>query len=234
VPGGGLSGQRSDCREFCEQSIEALTTKSTLDPRLRFLPQRPGAPESLFPFLGQKHPAHASIFAFQTLNKVLFDKQLQVAGEGRPVYVHVLSQAMDRDRRNLGKDSKQPKLRGREPTRRQNLVIELSDHTIGPPNITADTASHCAGIYLVAHRLPHWLIDVSTLTFYSVCSPLSSMPKATGLKLVLFSDDNELVSGMTKVRVYHLASAIASVNVTAGATPIVSGLTYSQGSKYPC
>ncbi len=56
--------------------------------------------------------------------------------------------------------------------------------------------------------------------------------KATGLKLVLFSDDNELVSGMTKVRVYHLASDLASVSVTAGATPIVSGLTYSQGSKY--
>src|SRR3989442_13743391 len=97
MPGGGLSGQRSDCREFCEQSIEAFTTKSTLDSSLRFLPQRPCTPESLFPFLGQKHPAHASIFAFLTANKVLFDKQLQVAGEGRPVYVHVLSQAMDRD-----------------------------------------------------------------------------------------------------------------------------------------
>ena len=56
--------------------------------------------------------------------------------------------------------------------------------------------------------------------------------KATGLKFVVFSDDNELVSGMTKVRVYHLASDIATVNVTAGATPIASGLTYSQGSKY--
>ena len=56
--------------------------------------------------------------------------------------------------------------------------------------------------------------------------------KATGLKLVVFSDDNELVSGMTKVRVYHLASNLASVNVTAGATLLASGLTYSQGSKY--
>jgi len=56
--------------------------------------------------------------------------------------------------------------------------------------------------------------------------------KAAGLKLVLFQDDNELVGGMTKVRVYHLASDIASVSVTAGATPIVSGLTYRQGSKY--
>ncbi len=56
--------------------------------------------------------------------------------------------------------------------------------------------------------------------------------KATGLKLMVFSDDNELVSGMTKVRVYHLASDLASVSVTAGATPIVCGLTYSQGSKY--
>lgn len=56
--------------------------------------------------------------------------------------------------------------------------------------------------------------------------------KATGLKLVVFSDDNELVSGMTKVRVYHLASNLATVNVTAGATPIASGLTYPQGSKY--
>ena len=56
--------------------------------------------------------------------------------------------------------------------------------------------------------------------------------KASGLKLVLFQDDNELVSGMTKVRVYHLASDIASVSVTAGATPIASGLAYRQGSKY--
>jgi hypothetical protein len=56
--------------------------------------------------------------------------------------------------------------------------------------------------------------------------------KASGLKLVLFQDDNELVSGMTKVRVYHLAPDLAPVSVTAGATPIVSGLTYPQSSKY--
>jgi Domain of unknown function (DUF4397) len=56
--------------------------------------------------------------------------------------------------------------------------------------------------------------------------------KASGLKLGLFSDDNELVSGMTKIRVYHLAPNIGSVSVTEGATPIVSGLTYPQGSKY--
>jgi hypothetical protein len=146
MPGDGLSNQCSDCRELFEQSIEAFTAKCTLDPSLRFLPQWPGTLEHLFPFLGQKHPAHASIFTFLTANKVLFDKQLQIASEGRPVYVHVLGQAMDRDRRNLRKDSKQSKLRDREPTRRQYLVIELGDNTIGPPNIAADTTARCAGI----------------------------------------------------------------------------------------
>ena len=52
---------------------------------------------------------HAPIFTFLTANEVLFDEQLQVACEGRPVHFHGLSQTMDRDRCNLGKGGKESK-----------------------------------------------------------------------------------------------------------------------------
>jgi len=105
MPGDGLCSQCSDCREFSEQTIEAFTTKRLLDARLRFLPERPGTPERLLPFLGQTDLPRASIFAFFAANQVPLDEQFQVAGEGRPVHFHDLGQAVDRDRRCLGKGS---------------------------------------------------------------------------------------------------------------------------------
>src|SRR5215470_743521 len=101
MTGDGLLSQRPDRREFSEQTLEAFTTKRTLDARLRFLPERPGASERLLPFLGQIDLPRASIFAFLTLDQALLDEQFQVAREGRPVHIHDLGQAVDRDRRCL-------------------------------------------------------------------------------------------------------------------------------------
>jgi Domain of unknown function (DUF4397) len=56
--------------------------------------------------------------------------------------------------------------------------------------------------------------------------------KATGIKLGLFSDDNELVRGKTKVRVYHFAPDVGSIRVLADAVPIAVGLAYSGASRY--
>lgn len=56
--------------------------------------------------------------------------------------------------------------------------------------------------------------------------------KATGLSLETFIDDNQLVTGMAKVRVYHLSPGAGTVNVSTGEKTVITGLAYQQASDY--
>ncbi len=55
---------------------------------------------------------------------------------------------------------------------------------------------------------------------------------ATGFSLQIFIDDNSVVSGSAKVRVYHLSPGAGTVNVTADGNTLVNGLGYQQASNY--
>jgi len=55
---------------------------------------------------------------------------------------------------------------------------------------------------------------------------------ATGLSLEVFIDNNQLSSGMAKVRVYHLSPGTGTINVSDGTNPVIAGLNYKQASNY--
>lgn len=54
----------------------------------------------------------------------------------------------------------------------------------------------------------------------------------TNLSMDVFQDNNLVSSGLAKVRMYHLAPSIGTVNVTSGSNTFVSGLAYAQASNY--
>ncbi len=54
---------------------------------------------------------------------------------------------------------------------------------------------------------------------------------STGFSLAAFADNN-LVSNMAKVRVYHLSPDVGAVNVAAGGSTVITGLTYTNASGY--
>ncbi len=54
---------------------------------------------------------------------------------------------------------------------------------------------------------------------------------STGFSLAAFADNN-LVSNMAKVRVYHLSPDAGAVNVAAGGSTVITGLTYTNASGY--
>lgn len=55
---------------------------------------------------------------------------------------------------------------------------------------------------------------------------------ATGFSLQVFADNNLVVSGSAKVRVYHLSPGTGTVNVTSDGSAVVNGLAYPQASDY--
>jgi uncharacterized protein DUF4397 len=55
---------------------------------------------------------------------------------------------------------------------------------------------------------------------------------STGLSLEVFTDNNQLSSGMAKVRVYHLSPGTGTVNVSDGNNMVIAGLGYPQASHY--
>ncbi len=55
---------------------------------------------------------------------------------------------------------------------------------------------------------------------------------ATGFSLQVFVDNNSVVSGSAKVRVYHLSPGTGSVNVSVDGNTLVNGLVYPQASDY--
>ena len=55
---------------------------------------------------------------------------------------------------------------------------------------------------------------------------------ATGFSLQVFADNNLVVSGSAKVRVYHLSPGTGTVNITADGSALVNGLAYPQASDY--
>lgn len=54
----------------------------------------------------------------------------------------------------------------------------------------------------------------------------------TNLSLEVFVDNNLITPGMAKVRVYHLSPNAGPVNVAAGSTTILQGITYQKASGY--
>ncbi|WP_376794833.1 DUF4397 domain-containing protein [Thermogemmatispora sp.] len=55
---------------------------------------------------------------------------------------------------------------------------------------------------------------------------------ASNLGLQAFVDNNQLGSGMAKVRVYHLSPNAGPVDIAAGGKTVISGLTYKNASDY--
>jgi len=55
---------------------------------------------------------------------------------------------------------------------------------------------------------------------------------AAGFSLQVFVDDNSVISGSAKVRVYHLSPGTGTVNVTADGNTLVNSLAYQQASNY--
>ena len=55
---------------------------------------------------------------------------------------------------------------------------------------------------------------------------------SSGFSLAAFADDNLLSGSMASVRVYHLSPDAGPVNVAAGNSTVISGLTYENGSSY--
>ncbi len=78
----------------------------------------------------------------------------------------------------------------------------------------------------------------SSMSDMASCNPgvaytiFSYGTQKTGIKLGMFEDDNALTIGMTKVRVYHLASQTGALDVLANTTTLVNGLTYPNASSY--
>src|SRR6266480_463378 len=56
--------------------------------------------------------------------------------------------------------------------------------------------------------------------------------KSTGLSLHVFTDNNHLSSGMTKLRVYHLSPGTGTVSVSNGNNTVISELSYPEASNY--
>ena len=55
---------------------------------------------------------------------------------------------------------------------------------------------------------------------------------ASGFSLAAFGDNNLVSNNMAKVRVYHLSPDAGPVNVAAGGSTVISGLTYTNASGY--
>ncbi len=55
---------------------------------------------------------------------------------------------------------------------------------------------------------------------------------ASGFSLAAFADNNLVSGNMAKVRVYHLSPDAGPVNVAAGGSTVISGLTYTNASGY--
>lgn len=55
---------------------------------------------------------------------------------------------------------------------------------------------------------------------------------AANLGLQAFVDNNQLSSGMAKVRVYHLSPNAGPVDIATGGKTVISGLTYKNASDY--
>lgn len=55
---------------------------------------------------------------------------------------------------------------------------------------------------------------------------------SSDLALQVFVDNNQLASGATKVRFYHLSPGTGAVNISTGGKEVVQGLTYKQASDY--
>jgi hypothetical protein len=54
----------------------------------------------------------------------------------------------------------------------------------------------------------------------------------SNLSLEVFVDNNQLASGMSKVRFYHLSPGTGTVSATANGKQIISSLSYQQASNY--
>ncbi len=55
---------------------------------------------------------------------------------------------------------------------------------------------------------------------------------ASGFSLAAFGDNNLISGNVAKVRVYHLSPDAGPVNVAAGGSTVISGLTYTNASGY--
>lgn len=55
---------------------------------------------------------------------------------------------------------------------------------------------------------------------------------STGLSLEVFTDNNQLSSGLAKLRVYHLSPGTGAINVSDGTSTVITGLSYTQASNY--
>lgn len=55
---------------------------------------------------------------------------------------------------------------------------------------------------------------------------------STGFSLAAFADNNLLSGSMAKVRIYHLSPDAGPVNVAAGSSTVITGLTYKNASGY--
>jgi hypothetical protein len=56
--------------------------------------------------------------------------------------------------------------------------------------------------------------------------------KAMGFSLEVFVENNQVVTGKAKVRLYHLSPGTGTLNVSVSGSTIVSGLDYEQASNY--
>jgi Domain of unknown function (DUF4397) len=56
--------------------------------------------------------------------------------------------------------------------------------------------------------------------------------QSTGFSLEVFIDNNQLSTGIAKLRVYNLSPNTNAVNVSIGGNMVVSGLSYQQASNY--
>lgn len=56
--------------------------------------------------------------------------------------------------------------------------------------------------------------------------------QATGLSLVVFKEDNSLVTGKAKLRFYHLSPASGPATLLVNGTPLIRDLGYLQASNY--
>nr|BBH92470.1 hypothetical protein KTA_06690 [Thermogemmatispora argillosa] len=56
--------------------------------------------------------------------------------------------------------------------------------------------------------------------------------QATGLSLVVFKEDNSLVTGKAKLRFYHLSPESGPATLLANGTPLIKDLGYLQASDY--
>jgi hypothetical protein len=56
--------------------------------------------------------------------------------------------------------------------------------------------------------------------------------KATGFSLQVFVENNQVVTGKTKVRIYHLSPGTGPLDVSVNGSMVISGLAYEQASNY--